>query len=247
MALAKTDALWKKQNCCTGVPNKIQEELGRKLPFPSAIRWNSLLDSVRVLTKVFEDEEKRRKLMKIMDETPGLERFTLNEIEILKEYVRVMSPVSAALDFLQGEEYAYAGVLIPTIFGLMKQLNEMKDNTQNPLKYMKPVVKKLLTSLESDRRFGKVLCDDELLLGTAFNPLFKIPHIRHMHPDRVDEFKQKMVHILKDFVAKEDGSSADRPVADNPAKKPRFWSIEETSPSSTIQQGEMSIRMEGEP
>ena len=35
-------------------------------------------------------------------------------------------------------------------------------------------------------------------------------------------------------------------MADNPTKKPRFWSIEETSPSSTIQQGEMSIRMEVE-
>ena len=32
----------------------------------------------------------------------------------------------------------------------------------------------------------------------------------------------------------------------NPTKKTRFWSIEETSPSSTIQQGKMSIRMEVE-
>ena len=67
-----------------------------------------------------------------------------------------------------------------------------------------------------------------------------------MHPERVDEIKQKMVHILKGFVEKEDGSSADRPVADNPTKKPRFWSITETSPSSTIRQAEMSIRMEVE-
>ena len=190
---AKANALWRKQNRCTNVSSRIKEELGRKLPSPSTVRWNSSLDSYSVLTKVFEDEEKKRKLLKIMDETTGLERFTSQEIELIKEYVEVMSPLAIALDILQGEEHAYTGVLIPTIYGLIKQLETMRDRVDKPLKYMKPVVMKMLISLQSDRRFGKILCDDELLLATAFHPLFKIPHIRHMQPLKVDEMKQKIV------------------------------------------------------
>ena len=93
----------------------------------------------------------------------------------------------------------------------------MKETTPKPLKYMKPVVKKLLTHF-------KVAGDlEKSLLGTDFNSFFKLPHIKHMHPDRVDKFNQKMVHILKGFVGNGDGSSTDRPVADNPTKKLRFW------------------------
>ena len=55
-----------------------------------------------------------------------------------------------------------------------------------------------------------------------------------------------MVHILKCFVGNEDGSSTDRPVNDNPTKKLKFWSIEETSLSNTISQAEMGIKMEVE-
>lgn len=245
-AFAKAEALWKKQNRCTGVSTTISAALGRKLPSPSAVRWNSSLDSYVVLVQMFEDEEKRRKLMKIMDETPGLERFTLQEIEVIKEYVEVMKPVAIALDCLQGEEYAYTGVLIPTIFGLMRDLSKMKDRTENPLKYMKPVVKKLLTSLQSNRRFGKVLCDKDLMLGTAFNPLFKLPYIKCIQPDIVDEIKQKMVDILKGFVDTNAGSSNGRAEADHPPKKPRFWRTEETSSSGTNERIEMSLRMEVE-
>ena len=184
--------------------------------------------------------------MKIMDETTGLERFNVQEIELIKEYVEVMSPVTAAQDLLQGEEHAYTGVLIPTIFGLIKQLCEIMNSLHKPLKYMKPVVRQLLTSLQSDRRFGKILCDDELLLGTAFHPMFKLPHIKHMLPERVEEIKQKMVHILKGFVDSDAGSSTDIPEANHPPKKTRFWKIEESSSSSTMEKVEMSLRMEVE-
>ena len=244
---AKAYALWKKQNRCTAVSNRIKEELGRKLPCPSVVRWNSLLDSFSVLKKMFEDDEKRRKLLKIMDETPGLERFNLQEIELIKEYVEAMSPVAVALDILQGEEHAYTGVLLPTIFGLMEQLSQLRDRVDRPLKYMKAVVSKLLISLQIGRRFGKLLSDDELLLGTAFHPLFKVPHIKHMQPERVDEIKQKMVNILKGFVDIDADSSINRTAAvDHPAKKPRFWRIVEPSSSGTHERVEMSLRMEVE-
>ena len=59
-AFAKAEAPWKKQNRCTGVSTTISAALGRKLPSPSAVRWNSSLDSYVVLVQVFEDEEKRK-------------------------------------------------------------------------------------------------------------------------------------------------------------------------------------------
>ena len=94
--------------------------------------------------------------------------------------------------------------------------------------------------------FGKILCEEELLLRMALNPWFKLPHIKHMQPDKLEDIKLKMVDILKSFVCLDAPSSNDVSTTDNPPKKPRFWRIQETPSSTTNERSEMSLRMEVE-
>ncbi|CAL4170571.1 unnamed protein product, partial [Meganyctiphanes norvegica] len=107
--LKKCTDLWRKQNMSSAISNKIKTELGSKLPYPSKVRWNSLYDSLKHMSNIFtgEDKEKVRKLHALMDNVTGLDPFTAQDIDIIVEYVTVMTPIAMALDILQSEEYAY--------------------------------------------------------------------------------------------------------------------------------------------
>jgi len=41
--------------------------------------------------------------------------FSLGDVHCFKEYQRVLTPVSQALDIIQGEENAYMDILLPTL------------------------------------------------------------------------------------------------------------------------------------
>ena len=51
--------------------------------------------------------------------------FTANEMSYIKEYCKVSAPVAIALDYLQGEQHAYFGTLLPTIIVTKKKLDAM--------------------------------------------------------------------------------------------------------------------------
>ncbi|CAL4068373.1 unnamed protein product [Meganyctiphanes norvegica] len=133
--LKKCTDLWRKQNMSSAISNKIKTELGSKLPYPSKVRWNSLYDSLKHMSNIFtgEDKEKVRKLHALMDNIPGLDPFTAQDIDIIVEYVSVMTPIAMALDILQSEEYAYTGGLLPTIYSVQQRLQSMKTGQQNLL------------------------------------------------------------------------------------------------------------------
>jgi len=41
--------------------------------------------------------------------------FTTTDIEVMAEFLKILKPVSCALDKLQSEKKAYMGVLLPTL------------------------------------------------------------------------------------------------------------------------------------
>jgi len=41
--------------------------------------------------------------------------FTTTDIEVMAEFLKILKPVSCALDKLQSEKNAYMGVLLPTL------------------------------------------------------------------------------------------------------------------------------------
>jgi len=84
---------------------------------PGPTRWNATFDAVKRLL----DIRVRDKLNCIMDALK-LTRLTKHEIEVLDEYVQIMSPIATALDKLQGEEDCFLGNLTPTIHQVHKHL-----------------------------------------------------------------------------------------------------------------------------
>ena len=52
----------------------------------------------------------------------SLPRLTPQEINFLKEYSEVMSPLAQALNLLQGEHNMYMGFLLPTLTALKQKL-----------------------------------------------------------------------------------------------------------------------------
>ncbi len=54
--------------------------------------------------------------------------FTSADIEHLKEYAQVMTPVAMALDKLQGEDLAYLGCLLPTLAVSIIRLKAAQEN-----------------------------------------------------------------------------------------------------------------------
>jgi len=54
--------------------------------------------------------------------------FVEEDVTIIKEYVRVMEPVSACLDTLQAEEKAYMGMFLPSLFIMKLKLEKLKSD-----------------------------------------------------------------------------------------------------------------------
>jgi len=48
--------------------------------------------------------------------------FTTTDIEVMAEFLKIVKPVSCALDKLQSEKNAYMGVLLPTLDFLRQEL-----------------------------------------------------------------------------------------------------------------------------
>ena len=98
--------------------------------------------------------------------------FTANEMSYIKEYCKVSEPVAIALDYLQGEQHAYFGTLLPTIVAAKKKLDAMiKATGVNQLKHCKDYAKALLEGL--NKRFKNLENDEQCLLASAFHPKFR--------------------------------------------------------------------------
>ena len=98
--------------------------------------------------------------------------FTATEMSYIKEFCKVSAPVAIALDYLQGEQHAYFGTLLPTIVAAKKKLDAMiKATGEHQLKHCKGYAKALLEGL--NKRFKNLENDEQCLLASAFHPKFR--------------------------------------------------------------------------
>lgn len=172
----KCVALWNKQNRKTTVAATIKKELGKLFTTPSVTRWNSQFDAIKQVSEALE--KKIHKVNKICMDSK-ISPFTNIDNEILKEYILVMSPIAISLDFLQAEDKAYFGVLLPTLYFIKKELTDIKE--QGTLKYANSLMDYILDSPSSTPtrpkgfhgRFGDLFMDKNLLAATALHPHYK--------------------------------------------------------------------------
>lgn len=164
--LAKCNTLW----ALTRLPKSsevIQSLTGKCLPRPVATRWNSLYDCLRAILEL-------RPLMPAL--MRGLElqtQFTSDDFTYIEEYLTCARPIAVALDKLQGEENAFYGTLLPTLYIVQKQLRALN---QLPLSVCRPFAEGFLHSLQT--RFEPIFnsassAGDRAALAAVSHPYFK--------------------------------------------------------------------------
>ena len=85
-------------------------------------------------------------------------------------YVKVMKPVAAAMDLLQGEGDCYIGHVIPTIKGIQHKLWLLNDKSTIPL----------INAINNGlcKRFGDILTSNDYNVATMFIPKFKLNYLQ---------------------------------------------------------------------
>ena len=68
------------------------------------------------------------------------------DLKFLNEYKKVMTPITASLDVLQGEEEGYMGILLPTIASV---LNALKSERLMSMDYCHPLSETLIDSVQA--------------------------------------------------------------------------------------------------
>jgi len=83
----------------------------------------------------------------------GQHPLTEDDMKFLDSYVKVMKPVAAAMDLLQGESDCYIGHVIPTIKGIQHKLQLLNDKSMTLL----------INAINNGlcERFGAILTSDE--------------------------------------------------------------------------------------
>ncbi|RXN19408.1 Tol2 transposase [Labeo rohita] len=118
-----------------------------------------------ILTKTQELQETCEKLL--------VTRFKAAELTFIQEYVQVMAPLAKALDILQSEKMAYAGVLVPTISILLDKMEHMKHEVN--IHHCNPLIDALINGVK--QRFGYIFQDARLLIASAAHPMFRLAYI----------------------------------------------------------------------
>ncbi|KAJ6645969.1 hypothetical protein Bhyg_01178 [Pseudolycoriella hygida] len=119
--LEKCQKLFNKQSNSPKAADLVHSYLHRYLVTPSPTRWNSMFDSVSLVSELLDEKPK----------------------EMESEYIEVTRNVADALDVLQGEVYMYQGVFSPTIHKMKQKINDLTD-----LKFCLPLKERILKSVE---------------------------------------------------------------------------------------------------
>lgn len=100
---------------------KIHDTLGVYFKTPNKTRWNCMYDALLQLKNILNAQNELDKINRVLDYCE-IQRFTLQEIQLMNEYCDVMSHLADTLDFLQGEESMYMGFLLPSLYALEKKI-----------------------------------------------------------------------------------------------------------------------------
>jgi len=166
--IGKCSAMWSKQNMSPLAAEKIHETLGVYFKTPNKTRWNCMYDALLQLKNILNAQNGLDKINQVLDYCE-IQRFTLQEIQLMNEYCDVMSPLADTLDFLQGEESMYMGFLLPSLYALEKKLKAI-DNKK--LVYCTPLLQIIIESIKT--RFEPIWKKNELILASCLIPRFKL-------------------------------------------------------------------------
>lgn len=120
--IKKCSLLWNKANRPKSA-EIIQNVLGHTLSNPTVTRWNSFFNSINQILKA-------KSKLKLLFEKLEIKEHTItdSEIQYLENYTKVLEPIAATLNYLQGQNNTFFGLLLPSICSLKVKLERMRDN-----------------------------------------------------------------------------------------------------------------------
>lgn len=122
--MAKLQQIWNKQNMSTLTADKIRDSLGCLFITPNDTRWNSRYDATEKVISLLDSKETEIAALCLY---LNIRAITEDERQFLNEFVKVMRPLAMGLDVIQGQHYACAGYLLPTIRYMLDEWNRMTD------------------------------------------------------------------------------------------------------------------------
>ena len=190
-AMGKMAALWNLLNRSASKARETCESVvGRQLPSPVPTRWNSLYDCTKIaLTVKVNLNELFGKL-----NLPPLKPY---DIELLEEYVKIMTPVAIALDKLQSEKECFYGILMPTIMSAINNLKAVVLVVEHSEVFRNVIVEDI------ERRFTWLLdplsyAARDALLAAISHPYFRL---RFLPRDVRQDAKQIFIVAVRRFAS----------------------------------------------
>lgn len=181
---SKLRSIWNKQSRSSKSSDTIKKELGKLFVTPNDTRWNSYFCAMKRV-KYFI----LKKPLKLTDIFKHFNIAPLRPVEeaFIMEYVKVMAPVAAALDILQGDKNISIGYLLPTLTVLQTQLEKLKRDSG--IKHCKALINALCNGLT--KRFSHMFLDRELRLAAMLHPRFKLFWIQEDKDDAIEMLKEE--------------------------------------------------------
>jgi hypothetical protein len=188
--MAKCQGIWNAVHRSTKASDCVAEICGseKKFVIPCATRWNSKYDAIcRIL-------ELSNKLADIC-EALRLPKFKALEMEFLREFIKVLAPLSTTLDILQGETDCFFGMILPKLVLLRNRLHQLKESN---LKYVGPLASALLDGIA--KRYSAMMELDlshtnvkSAIVASVSNPKYKLLWVP---PDK----RETVVALFKECV-----------------------------------------------
>lgn len=202
-AFAKLNRLWNKTNYSKS-SETIRDILNSSISRPCISRWNAIPTAVsEVLSK---NPEQMDALMVKLD----IPSFTTQDRQFLSEYIKVLTPITSALNNLQKTDCFY-GIFLPTLFTIKRALIAFQFDTT--IKYCKPLAVAALAGLE--KRFANVLdfkskYSVPALIATCSHPFFKFRWLREVKtPENIEYLKRILLKAAEEIEPKSDGNASD--------------------------------------
>lgn len=149
-------------------------------------RWNSYYDA---LVEVESFLTKNRDNLAITFEHFKLKKLTSVEEEFLREYIKIMKPLTQALDVFQNEENMSVRCVLPVLSLLKEKIIEFKEDRN--IIHCAAFVTSLLNGIE--KRFRSFHENNSFRLASISDPHFKFSWV-------TEEQKTEDIKLLKQEV-----------------------------------------------
>jgi hypothetical protein len=163
--------IWNKQSRSTKASDEIVKKLDGLFKIHNETRWNSFFDAVDRF-RIFINN--RKSDLKDVFNHFNVPYFRPAEEDYIREYVKIMRPLTEALDILQADKKVSIGYLLPTLTILMNKMESLRRKTG--IVHCKAFISSIITALNC--RFAHCFNDEDLCLAAMVHPKFKLSWIK---------------------------------------------------------------------